>query len=119
MAAEGAFAPTDRVELIDGEIFNMSPIGNIRARCVDFLNRYLSKIAGTEYIIRVQNPIVLDDDSEAQPDISILRYRDDFYKSETPRPRDVLMVFEVADTSVEFDRNIKLPRYAAAGIPET
>ncbi|MEP6848800.1 MAG: Uma2 family endonuclease [Acidobacteriota bacterium] len=119
MAAEGVFAPTDRVELIDGEIFNMSPIGTLHARCVNWLSRVLGEFVGRDFIVSIQNPIVLDDASEPQPDISILRYRDDFYKNETPWPRDVLMIFEVADTSVEFDRNIKLPRYAAAGIPET
>lgn len=119
MAEQGAFGPEDRVELIGGEIIDMSPIGTLHARCVKFLNRFLSKIAGSEYIIAVQDPVVLTDDTEPQPDITVLRFREDFYKFEAPGPADILLIIEVADTSYDYDRNVKLPRYASSGIPET
>lgn len=118
MAEKGAFHPEDRVELIEGEIFDMSPIGSLHARCVNFLTHYLNVLLNGKFIVNIQNPIILDDKSEPQPDISILKYRDDFYKDATPQASDVVLVIEVADTSVSFDRNRKLRRYAAAGIPE-
>lgn len=118
MAEHGAFAPDERVELIDGEIIEMSPIGSHHARCVDFLNRFLASIYGDEFIIRIQNPIVATDDSQPQPDVSVLRYRQNFYKDAHPTGADVLLVIEVADTSVQFDRSKKIPKYGAAGIPE-
>lgn len=75
--------------------------------------------SGNRAIVRVQNPIRLDDWSEPEPDISLLRWRDDFYASGHPGPADVLLVIEVADTSIGYDREVKLPIYARAGIPET
>jgi Uma2 family endonuclease len=119
MADEGAFTTEDRVELIDGEIVEMSPIGTLHARCVNFLANMLNRLYSTDLIISVQNPIIATDFSEPQPDISVLRYREDFYKNEHPTGKDVLLVIEVADTSVEFDRVKKIPKYATAGIPET
>ncbi len=118
MAERGVFAPEDRVELIEGELFEMSPIGNLHARCVDFLNKFLSGVAGSIYIVRVQNPILLNDQSEPQPDFSIVRYRQDFYKDALPEASDVAIVFEIAETSITYDKNVKFRRYAAAGIRE-
>lgn len=118
MAEHGAFAPDERVELIDGEIIEISPIGSRHARCVNFLTNFLNRMFAEQYIISVQNPIVATDNTEPQPDISVLRYREDFYKDAHPSGSDVLFVAEVADTSVEFDRSKKIPKYAAAGIPE-
>jgi Uma2 family endonuclease len=119
MAEQGAFAPDERVELFEGEIIEMSPIGSRHARIVDFLNHFFSTLDRTDLIVRIQNPIVVSDFSEPQPDISILKYREDFYRDAHPTGSDVLFVVEVADTSVEFDRSTKIPKYAAAGIPET
>lgn len=118
MAEKGVFAPTDRVELIEGELFEMSPIGNLHARCVKFLNDYLANLITGKFVLGVQDPIVLNDQSEPQPDLSILDYRADFYKDETPRAKNVVLVIEVAETSVTFDKNVKFRRYASAGIPE-
>jgi len=118
MADRGAFHPEERVELIGGEIFEMSPVGSLHIRCVNFLNTFLTRVLGPAYIVSVQNPIVLDDESEPQPDISVLKFRSDFYKNETPKAAHVEVVIEVADSSVEFDRSTKLSRYASAGIPE-
>ncbi len=118
MADHGAFQPDERVELFEGEIIEMSPIGRAHARVVDFLNRFFVLFAGREFIIRIQNPIILNDLSEPQPDISVVQYRDDFYRDSLPAATDVSLIIEVADTTVEFDRSKKLPKYAAAGIPE-
>jgi Uma2 family endonuclease len=118
MAERGAFAPDERVELLDGEIREMSPIGSLHARCVNLLTEFLHRTFAGRYIVSAQNPIILDDLSEPQPDIALLERREDFYKSELPSARDVALVFEVADSSVTFDRYRKLPKYAEAGIPE-
>jgi Uma2 family endonuclease len=119
MAEHGAFAPDDRIELIDGEILEMSPIGSRHARVVDFLNDFLSRKLEHDFIIRVQSPIVVGDDSQPQPDIAVLRRRDDFYRDAHPTGSDVALVIEVSDSTVAFDRSRKVPKYAAAGIPET
>jgi len=118
MAERGVFAPTDRVELIEGELFEMSPIGSLHARCVNFLNKFLVAAAGSDYIVQVQNPIILNDLSEPQPDFSLVHYRQDFYKDALPEASDVAMVLEIAESSVAFDRNVKFRRYASAGLPE-
>lgn len=117
--AECGILPRDaRVELLDGEIVEMSPIGDRHAACVDWLNHALSTAVSDRAIVRVQNPVRLGPRSEPQPDIALLRYRHDFYRAGHPAPRDVLLVIEVGDTSVDFDREVKTPLYAAAGIPE-
>jgi Uma2 family endonuclease len=117
MAQGGVFAEDDRVELLGGEIFEMTPIGSRHAGCVNALNHALAAQLGSSVIVSVQNPFVLDDFSEPQPDLLILRPREDFYRVSHPTPEDVRVVIEVADTSEGFDR-AKLPRYAQAGIPE-
>ncbi len=118
MAEAGILSPEERVELIDGEILQLSPIGDRHQACVDRLNQLFVRRAGDAAIVRVQGPIRLDDRTEPEPDLALLRPRPDFYASGHPRPRDVLLVVEVADTSLAYDRQIKLPRYAQAGIPE-
>src|SRR6266508_4509849 len=117
MAETGIISENDRVELIEGEIIEMSPIGSRHAACVD---RFTEKIVGLRLnvIVRVQSSIRLDDYSQPQPDLALLRRRDDFYSGSLPRPADVLLVIEVADTTLEYDRFVKLPVYARAGIPE-
>ncbi len=116
MMEAGILSESDHVELIDGEVVEMGPIGSRHAACVDRLNKFFNKLE--EVIVRVQNPIRLDDFSEPQPDITLLRMRDDFYAEGHPAPSDVLLVLEVADSSTEFDRTVKLPLYAQALIPE-
>ena len=119
MGEVGILKEDERVELIDGVITKMSPIGSEHAACVNKLNRLFSTLLPPEdATISVQNPIILDDGAEPEPDIALLKPRDDAYASGHPRPNDVLLIVEVADTSVDDDRTIKLPRYAAAGIPE-
>jgi Uma2 family endonuclease len=119
MGAAGIFSEDDRVELIEGEVIRMSPIGSRHAACVDrIVNALLGRFAGHGVIVRVRNPIRLDEYSEPQPDVALLHPRDDFYAGEHPTPADVLLLVEVADTSIEYDRVIKVPLYARAGIPE-
>ena len=112
----GILSGSDRVELIDGEVVQMSPIGRRHAACVDRLNAHFSKLENV--IVRVQNPIRLNDFSEPQPDVALLRKRDDFYESGHPAPQDVLLVVEVSDSSADMDQLVKLPLYAEAGISE-
>jgi Uma2 family endonuclease len=121
MAEVGILSEDDRVELIEGEIVRMSAIGSRHAACVDRLNRLLNRFTNLSAIVRVQGPILLNGNSEPEPDISLLRPRDDFYTGGHPMPDDVLLLIEVADTSVERDLEVKLPLslYAQAGIPET
>jgi len=118
MAAAGIFAEDDRVELIDGEVRVMSPIGPRHAAIVKRLNALLSRQVATTAIISVQDPIQLTDYTEPQPDIAVIRVREDFYAHAHPLSADVLLVVEVAETSLEYDREEKVPRYAQARIPE-
>lgn len=118
MAQGGVFGESDRVELLAGEILEMTPIGSRHAGCVNYLTHALAAQLGSSVIVSVQNPLILDDTSEPQPDLLILRPQADFYRGGHPTPDDVRLVIEVADTSEDFDRRTKLPRYAQAGIPE-
>ena len=118
MAEAGVLGEDDRVELIDGEILEMSPIGPRHAACVKRLSHLFSQRLGGEAIVSVQDPIGLSDHAEPQPDLALLRPRADFYAPEHPTPEEVLLVIEVADNSVEYDRQIKAPLYARNRIPE-
>ncbi|HEX6292718.1 MAG TPA: Uma2 family endonuclease [Herpetosiphonaceae bacterium] len=118
MAETGILHEDDRVELLDGEIWKMSPIGSRHIACVNRLTAQVSRQVGQLVIVSVQNPIQLTDYSEPQPDLALLRMQPDFYAQALPTPSDVLLLIEVADTSLEYDRDVKLPRYAQAGIPE-
>ena len=118
MGQFGIFSEDERVELVCGEIIDMPPIGERHAACVDFLTQLITLRLRRSAIVRVQNPVQLDDYSEPQPDIAVLKRRDDFYRHAHPRPEDVLVVIEVSDSTLELDRKVKLPLYAGAGIPE-
>ena len=118
MGEAGVFGEDDRVELLDGHVYAMSPIGSEHAACVRRLNRLFQKRVGTSALVSVQTPIRLDDVSEPEPDLALLAPRDDDYAARHPRPDDIFLVVEVADTSLAFDRDVKLPLYADAGIPE-
>ncbi len=119
MAKSGILTEDDRVELIEGEIIQMSPIGHDHAGCVDFFANRLIRILGDDVIVRVQGPIVLGNHSEPEPDVAILRRRPDYYRSGHPTPADVLLVIEVGDSTVELDRQVKAPLYGRNGVPET
>lgn len=118
MAQAGILSEDDRVELLEGEIVEMSPIGSRHAACVRHLNRFFSRELGERAIIDIQNPVRLGERSEPQPDVVLLRPRPDLYAAFHPGPADVLLVVEVAETSAAVDRQVKLPLYASAGIPE-
>ena len=118
LAEVGILGEDDRVELLDGQIVEMTPIGSRHAGCVNHVTQLLYRELGDTVILGVQNPVVLGAHSEPQPDIAVLKPRPDAYRGAHPGPAEVLLVIEVADTSLEFDREVKLPRYAAAGIPE-
>ncbi|MDZ7753974.1 MAG: Uma2 family endonuclease [Gammaproteobacteria bacterium] len=118
MGEAGVFAPGARTELIEGAIIDMAPIGSTHAGALKRLNAAISRVVADKGVLSVQDPVVLGDLSEPQPDLALLRPREDFYARAHPRPEDVLLVVEVADTSVAFDRHTKLPLYARHGIPE-
>jgi Uma2 family endonuclease len=118
MAETGILAPDARVELIDGEIIDMAPPGISHAASVLLLTHALVRAAGDRALVLVQNPVRLNPYSEPQPDLALLRPRDDFYREHHPRAHDVLLIIEVAATSLRFDRETKLPLYARHGIPE-
>ena len=119
MAEARILRDDDRVELLAGEVVEMTPIGSRHAASVDRLHRMLHDgLVESSVIVRVQNPIRLDEHSEPQPDLAVMRFRSDFYRDAHPGPADVLLTIEVADTSAELDREVKAPLYARAGIPE-
>lgn len=118
MAETGMLSPDARVELIDGEIIDMAPIGPVHAGIVDQLNSLMVQAVGGAAIVRVQNPVELSERSEPEPDLMLLRPRPDFYKRAQPKPTDVLLAIEVADSTLVRDRDVKRPLYARHGIPE-
>ena len=118
MAGIGILAENDRVELLEGDLIVMPPIGDWHAACVDRLNHALLPTLQGRAVVRVQGPTRLNYRSEPQPDVMLLRWRDDFYEGGHPGPADVLLLIEVADTSADYDRGPKLSAYARAGIPE-
>jgi Uma2 family endonuclease len=118
MAEAGILTEDDRVELIRGEIVEMTPIGRRHAACVDRLNEMFILRLAQATIVRVQNPVELDDNSEPQPDLVLLRRRADFYEAGHPQAEDILLLVEVADTTVETDRDVKILLYANSGIAE-
>ena len=118
MGEVGILTERDRVELIEGELIAMSPIGSEHAGTVNALNRLLVQAVGERGIVAVQNPVRLDDLSEPQPDFAVLKPRADDYRRATPRSADVLLIVEVADTSLAYDRDVKRSLYARHGVPE-
>lgn len=119
MANAGVLDPCVRVELIDGDFILMSPIHPPHARAVRWLEHKLSVRLGESALVSAQNAVMLDAGSVLQPDIAVLRVKADFYGSGHPKPEDVLLLIEVADSTVRSDRYDKVPKYGAAGIPET
>jgi Uma2 family endonuclease len=118
MLRSGILTEDDRVELIAGEILKMAPIGRRHTSCVKRVNELLIDRLQKRATVGVQDPIDLDDYSEPLPDISVLRRREDFYLEYHGKPEDILLVIEVADSSLAYDRNLKVPLYAEYGIPE-
>ncbi len=126
MVVAGILGEDERVELIQGKIIKMSPIGTRYASCVKRLLKLFSQSLGDSVTVAVQDPIELSNLSEPQPDLALLKPRDDFYATGHPQPQDILLLVEVADTTIEGDfaertlreRTIKIPLYASSGICE-
>jgi Uma2 family endonuclease len=118
MSAAGILLEDERVELIDGEIVEMSPTGAPPAACVKRLNRLLGRLAGDDALIGVQDPVRLGRYSQPQPDIAVLQPRAGAYATAHPTPADIFLLIEVADAALAYDRGVKLPLYARAELPE-
>jgi len=118
MAEAGILKTDDRVELIGGEIVAMSPIGLRHSVCVAKLNALLQRALAEPVILWIQSPLRLSEYSEPQPDLSVLRARDDFYAARHPTAADVVFVVEVADSSLLYDQRTKFPLYARSGVAE-
>jgi Uma2 family endonuclease len=118
MGELGFFTGDDRVELIRGELVDMNPIGVSHLNCVTRLNHKLVEQSRGRYFVSVQNPVGAADDSEPQPDFSLLRELPNPGSSNPPSSETTLVVIEVSDTTLAYDRNVKLPLYAESGMPE-
>lgn len=118
MTDAGILSEDDRVELIDGDIVEMAPIGPRHASCVMRLTSLLSRQLGNQAIVSVQNPVQLDERSELYPDVAVLLPHAHEYRAGLPGPTDVLLLIEVADTTIDADRTVKIPHYSHAGIVE-
>ena len=118
MGEAGIFGPEERVELLDGEILTMPPIGPHHAGAVNRLTHLLVTRFGDRAVVQVQNPVRLSNDSEPQPDFGLLRPRPDYYSARHAQPGDVFALIEVADTSLPYDGGRKLKAYARRGIAE-
>ena len=118
MGAAGILPPDARVELIDGEIIDMAPIGKFHASVVDRLARRFFVCVGERAIVRVQGPLRLSGETEVEPDFSLLKPREDFYRDAPPTAADALLVIEVSDATQRYDRRVKVPLYARHDVPE-
>ena len=118
MARVGIFGPEEHVELIAGELVRMAPIGSRHATSVANLTEWFIRRLPPSAALRAQGPIRIPDHSEPEPDIAIVHRRADGYVGRHPEPEEILLVIEVADTTLRYDRDVKMPLYAAADIPE-
>jgi Uma2 family endonuclease len=118
MAEVGLFAPDERVELIDGEIVDMPPMGTRHAAKLLQLSDILAAAIGDRGMVRAQLPLRLGEDSEPQPDILVVVPRADYYEHQHPTAADTLLAIELSDSTLRFDRDIKAPLYAQHGVPE-
>ncbi|MCC6474448.1 MAG: Uma2 family endonuclease [Burkholderiales bacterium] len=114
----GILGEDARVELIEGEMIEMAPIGSRHAFVVNSLSMHFARTVGTSALVSTQNPLRLAEDTEPQPDLMLLQPRPDRYRDALPRPQDVLLLIEVANTTLAYDRGIKLPLYATHGVRE-
>ena len=118
MGEAGIFREDDRVELIEGDIIDMAPIGSRHAGTLKRIASLFRDAVGKQAIVSVQDPVRLDRHSEPQPDLALLRWRDDYYTSAHPQPADILLIVEVAESSLAYDQQVKVPLYARYRIPE-
>jgi Uma2 family endonuclease len=118
MAETGILTASDRVELIEGEIVEMSPIGDRHMNAVNRATMIFARGVGDKAVVSIQNPAHMDRHNEPQPDVVLIRPREGFYGKGTPDPDDVLLLIEVSDSTLSFDLKVKLPVYARTGIRE-
>jgi len=118
MAECGILSAQDSVELLAGNVIDKAPISSQHAGSVNKLNSLFSHAVAHSAIVSIQDPVILSDLSEPQPDIALLHYREDFYSNAHPRAKDIYLLIEVADSTLRYDRTVKMPLYAQAGIPE-
>lgn len=118
MVQAGILSEDDPVELLEGGIVMMAPIGSRHAGCVTRLTRLFSDQVEERGLVSVRNPVHLSEYSEPEPDLAVLRPRPDFYAEGHPRPADILLVVEVAETQVEVEREVRVPLYARYRVPE-
>lgn len=118
MAEAGILKPDDRLELLNGKIIKMSPIGSKHAACVDKTDEFLRRVLSGIALVRAQNPVIMNDFSEPEPDIAIVKRKENYYADKHPTAEEVILIIEVADSSLEIDRQSKLPIYADGQIPE-
>lgn len=119
MGRAGILSGEDRTELIDGEVVMMSPVGPEHAACVRRLNRLFFELLRDRVTHSAQNPVILDEYWEPQPDVSLLVPRKDLYAQRHPEAHEILLAIEVSDTTLEDDREVKIPHYAATGVRES
>lgn len=118
LMAKVGILPERGIELVNGEILETSPIGSKHAALVDKIKDLIVAQLQRSVIVRAQNPIEISNNSEPEPDIVVVKYKEDYYAEKHPQPEDVFLLIEVADSSLGYDQEIKLPLYAKAGIPE-
>jgi Uma2 family endonuclease len=118
MVAAGILTKDDRVELLDGEVYQKMPKGPKHTARIKALIARLTALLGPRVLIGCQDPVALNEFSEPEPDISVLQPREDFYESGHPEPKDVILLVEVSDSTLDYDRDLKIPLYAACDIPE-
>jgi Uma2 family endonuclease len=118
MVEAGILTENDRVELVEGEIVEMAPKGSRHASCVTRMNALFIRHLGQSAVVRIQDPVRVGGRSELEPDVALVRPRDDLYANSHPDSNDVLLLAEVSDTTLAYDRGVKLALYAKAGIRE-
>ena len=119
MVEAGVLQPKEKVELIEGEILLMAPMGNFHFSGVMRHTRVFGRLAGVRFALLIQAPLPLDENSAPEPDVALLKYREDDYASGFPGPEDTLLVIEVSDSSLNYDREVKAHIYGRAMVPET
>jgi Uma2 family endonuclease len=118
MAESGVFPPDARVELLNGKVVDRSPIGPAHGGTVKQLSRLFNLLARGRWLVSTQDPVRLDDHSEPEPDVALLKTADDHYKTRHPGPDEVYLLIEVSDSTLDYDREEKLPAYGRAGVAE-
>jgi Uma2 family endonuclease len=114
----GRLEPDERIELLDGEVYKMQPIGEGHAGETDWVSQLFQRHFMDKAIVRVQNPVFLDDGDLPQPDLALLKFDPTFYRKQHPKPEDIYLVVEISDSTLTYDRGRKLKRYALAGVRE-